>query len=244
MACHQNQCQAITENNADLLSIVSWDKQTPVKFESKYKTFHPRKCIWKYRLKHGSHFVFCIVYTEAAIQSVVMRHAWMSVNDGSLWCHGLVTSFYDWIPLHSPTLLIAPQAWQEKPIENPCKSMQIAFTDLNLASWASALGHAYYLGRSKEMGLCVKSLVWVREFTYIRCTIHVISGSCDTGYISKTHIQLKYGEISFVKKKINCWISFEMWQWYCHALCKISKWFDEREISYGYGQARFPKISI
>ena len=28
-----------------------------VKFLSKYKTFHSWKCIWKYRLRNGSHFV-------------------------------------------------------------------------------------------------------------------------------------------------------------------------------------------
>ena len=28
-----------------------------VKFESKYKMFHLRKCIWKYRLRNGGHFV-------------------------------------------------------------------------------------------------------------------------------------------------------------------------------------------
>ena len=32
-------------------------EQTSVKFESKYKTFHSRKCIWKYCLRNGVHFV-------------------------------------------------------------------------------------------------------------------------------------------------------------------------------------------
>ena len=32
-------------------------EQTSVKFQSKYKTFHSRKCIWKYRLRIGGHFV-------------------------------------------------------------------------------------------------------------------------------------------------------------------------------------------
>ena len=31
--------------------------QTSVKFESKYKTFHSRKCVWKGRLRNGGHFV-------------------------------------------------------------------------------------------------------------------------------------------------------------------------------------------
>ena len=31
-------------------------QQTSVKFESEYKTFHSRICIWKYRLRNGSHF--------------------------------------------------------------------------------------------------------------------------------------------------------------------------------------------
>ena len=32
--------------------------QTSVKFKSKYKTFHSPKCIWKYRLPNGGHFVW------------------------------------------------------------------------------------------------------------------------------------------------------------------------------------------
>ena len=32
-------------------------EQSSVKFWSKYKTFHIRKCIWKYRLRNGGHFV-------------------------------------------------------------------------------------------------------------------------------------------------------------------------------------------
>ena len=32
-------------------------EQTSVKFKMKYKTFHSRKCIWKYRLRNGGHFL-------------------------------------------------------------------------------------------------------------------------------------------------------------------------------------------
>ena len=32
-------------------------EQTSVKFQSNYKTFHSRKCIWKYRLRNGGHIV-------------------------------------------------------------------------------------------------------------------------------------------------------------------------------------------
>ena len=32
-------------------------EQTSVKFYSKYKFFHSRKCIWKYRRRNGGHFV-------------------------------------------------------------------------------------------------------------------------------------------------------------------------------------------
>ena len=32
-------------------------EQTSMKFESKYKNFHSRKCIWNYRLRNGGHFV-------------------------------------------------------------------------------------------------------------------------------------------------------------------------------------------
>ena len=36
-----------------------WDpyEQTSVEFESKYKTFHSWKCMWKRRLRNGGHFV-------------------------------------------------------------------------------------------------------------------------------------------------------------------------------------------
>ena len=32
-------------------------EQTSVKFWSKYKTFHLKKCIWKYCLRNDGHFV-------------------------------------------------------------------------------------------------------------------------------------------------------------------------------------------
>ena len=32
-------------------------EQISVKFESNYKALHSRKCIWKYRLRNGAHFV-------------------------------------------------------------------------------------------------------------------------------------------------------------------------------------------
>ena len=32
-------------------------EQTPVKFQSKFKYFRSRKCIWKSRQKNGGHFV-------------------------------------------------------------------------------------------------------------------------------------------------------------------------------------------
>ena len=35
-------------------------EQIAMKFQSKYKTFHSRKCIWKYRLRNGGHFVQAI----------------------------------------------------------------------------------------------------------------------------------------------------------------------------------------
>ena len=33
------------------------EEQTSMKFQSKYKTFHSRKWIWKYHLRNGGHFV-------------------------------------------------------------------------------------------------------------------------------------------------------------------------------------------
>ena len=48
-------CQDITWHNAYLSTGPLG--QTSVKFESKYKTFHSWKCLWKYRLRNSGHFV-------------------------------------------------------------------------------------------------------------------------------------------------------------------------------------------
>ena len=53
MACRQ----AIILTNAGLLSIESLGKKISDFFKSKFKVFHLRKCIWKYRLRNGGHFV-------------------------------------------------------------------------------------------------------------------------------------------------------------------------------------------
>ena len=38
-------------------------EQISVKFESKYKYFLWRKCIWKYLLQNGSHFILASIET-------------------------------------------------------------------------------------------------------------------------------------------------------------------------------------
>ena len=35
-----------------------------MKFLSKYENFHPRRCIWKYRLRNGGHFVSASIMTQ------------------------------------------------------------------------------------------------------------------------------------------------------------------------------------
>ena len=47
--------QAINKPMLGCCEYDAWE-QTYVKFQSKYKTFHARKCISKYRLRNGGHF--------------------------------------------------------------------------------------------------------------------------------------------------------------------------------------------
>ena len=49
--------QAIIYTNAGLLSIRPLSTNFNEILIKKYKSFHSQKCIWKYRLRNGSHFV-------------------------------------------------------------------------------------------------------------------------------------------------------------------------------------------
>ena len=49
--------QPIVNTNAGLLSIEHLGTNFSDFFYSKYKSFHSRKCIWKYRPRKGGHFV-------------------------------------------------------------------------------------------------------------------------------------------------------------------------------------------
>ena len=40
-----------------MILLIGPQEQTYLKFKSKCKTFHSRKCIWKYRLGNGGHFI-------------------------------------------------------------------------------------------------------------------------------------------------------------------------------------------
>ena len=56
MACHLYGTKPLSE---PMLTYIQLDpqKQNSVNFESKYKSYHSRKCIWKCCLRNSSHFV-------------------------------------------------------------------------------------------------------------------------------------------------------------------------------------------
>ena len=56
MACRLFSAKPLPEPILPYCQLDPW-KQTPVKFESKYKTFHSWKCTWKCHLGNGGHFV-------------------------------------------------------------------------------------------------------------------------------------------------------------------------------------------
>ena len=56
MACHLFGTKQLCKPMLDYCQLDPL-KQASVKFWSKYKTFHSRKCMWIYRLRNGVHFV-------------------------------------------------------------------------------------------------------------------------------------------------------------------------------------------
>ena len=61
-----------------------------MKFQSKYKTFHSRKCIWRYRLRNGGHFVHRPRWQQhnenRLIRNIQQCYCWMFlVNLFSSW---------------------------------------------------------------------------------------------------------------------------------------------------------------
>ena len=72
--------QAITWTNADLLSIGP-KEQTSVKFESKCKTFHLWKCVWKYRLRNGGHLVQRERWVNTRISETFLEISMTILND-------------------------------------------------------------------------------------------------------------------------------------------------------------------
>ena len=57
MACHLFHARPLSKPMLIYFQLDPWE-QILMKFESKYKTFHSQKCIWKYHLRNGSHFVW------------------------------------------------------------------------------------------------------------------------------------------------------------------------------------------
>ena len=56
MACHLFGAKPLSEPTLGYCHLDTWE-QTSVKFNSKFKHFHSRKCIWKCCLENGGHFV-------------------------------------------------------------------------------------------------------------------------------------------------------------------------------------------
>ena len=73
--------QAIIWSNGGLLSIGSLGAN----FNSKYKTFDSRKCVWKCRLRNGGHFV------HGVVGLIVICSCWGIIHQssGTTWngCH-------------------------------------------------------------------------------------------------------------------------------------------------------------
>ena len=60
-----------------------------------------------------------------------------------------------------------------------------------------------------------------------------LGGCCDAGYPFKTQLKLKSCEMSFLQNiYFKCQTVLKIW--YCRALCKFSKWFDNWAITYGH----------
>ena len=56
MACRQFGAKPLSKPLLDYYQLDPWE-QSSGKFQSKYKTLQSQKCIWKYRLRNGRHFV-------------------------------------------------------------------------------------------------------------------------------------------------------------------------------------------
>ena len=52
-------------------------EQTSVTLKSKYKAFHSQKCIWKYHLRNGGHFV----QGETSTPEVAFEDSYYPSND-------------------------------------------------------------------------------------------------------------------------------------------------------------------
>ena len=70
--------------------IVNWTLRIkPVKFQSKYKTFHSWKCIWNYRLPIGGHYVQGEMSSGRPLE-VASLGLWLMVR----WWKNLITSIW------------------------------------------------------------------------------------------------------------------------------------------------------
>ena len=83
LVCRLFGAKLLSQPNAGFLSY----GQTSATFYSKYKAFHPRKCIWKYRLRNDGHFVQEKMSLPHVLSNRSTFH-FMSTMD--MWGHGQV----------------------------------------------------------------------------------------------------------------------------------------------------------
>ena len=98
MACHIFGTKPLSEPMLGYCQL-NPKEQTSVKFQSKSRTFHSQKCIWKYRMQNGGHFV---------------RGTWIKTDVGvghhhsnHLWIHWYSIDFQNILPAYSISKCIA-----------------------------------------------------------------------------------------------------------------------------------------
>ena len=95
MACHLSGAKPLSEPMLGYRELGSWE-QNSTNFYSKYKTFHSRKCVWKYRLRNDVKRTFHQLYMNNSITMMTLSNRSISAFTGSL-C-GEFTGHL-WIPL-------------------------------------------------------------------------------------------------------------------------------------------------
>ena len=73
MACHLSGAKPLSEPMLGYRELGSWE-QNSTNFYSKYKTFHSRKCVWKYRLRNDVKRTFHQLYMNNSITMMTLSN--------------------------------------------------------------------------------------------------------------------------------------------------------------------------